>query len=58
MKPTSKLTIARQFIPLVLVSLVTLPITYVLIYLGWGKEVATEFREGITLWAMNHIFPL
>lgn len=43
----SKLTFARRFIPWVLVNYVTLPLTFALIYLGWGKEVAAEFREDV-----------
>lgn len=45
----SYLTVARRFIPWLLVNYLLLPLSYALIYVGWGHEVATEFRNEVML---------
>lgn len=39
----------RRFIPFYLVNYVMLPATYYLIYVGWGREVAADFRDAVMM---------
>jgi len=48
MKPqVSKLTIARRFIPWVLVNYILMPLSVLLILIGYGQDVAEEFWKDL-----------
>jgi hypothetical protein len=43
----SYLTIARRIIPYLLVNFLLLPLTAVIILVGWGKDAAWEFWDRV-----------